>query len=156
MSLPVAPMIDGDEVGDVRGRAAHVHDPNFDIMKTKHAHDPTIRFEEYMYWASITRAEQEVENQKFLASQTHKSLKNHVLAFFGAGRIDAPAGANTPPAAPESPIGDEKKDASSKEAVITGVTPDEWKQASRAIRTAGWGGVFYLITTDILGPFSTP
>lgn len=35
------------------------------------------------------------------------------------------------------------------------ISDDEWVQASRAARTATWGAVFYLITTDILGPFST-
>ena len=37
-----------------------------------------------------------------------------------------------------------------------GVTPAEWEQAQRAGRTASWGAIFYLITTDILGPFSIP
>lgn len=36
------------------------------------------------------------------------------------------------------------------------VSDAEWKNASRAVRTAGWTSVFYLITTDILGPFSVP
>lgn len=35
-------------------------------------------------------------------------------------------------------------------------TDEEWFQASRAMRTATWGAVFYLITTDILGPYSVP
>lgn len=35
------------------------------------------------------------------------------------------------------------------------VSDEEWVQASRAARTATWSAVFYLITTDILGPFST-
>ena len=37
-----------------------------------------------------------------------------------------------------------------------GITEDEWYNAQRAVRTATWGSVFYLITTDILGPFSVP
>ncbi|KAK3669944.1 hypothetical protein LTR78_010195 [Recurvomyces mirabilis] len=37
-----------------------------------------------------------------------------------------------------------------------GVTPDEYYNAQRAVRTATWGSVFYLITTDILGPYSVP
>lgn len=36
------------------------------------------------------------------------------------------------------------------------VSDSEWKNASRAVRTAGWSSIFYLITTDILGPFSVP
>jgi len=35
------------------------------------------------------------------------------------------------------------------------ISDEEWVTASRAARTATWGAVFYLITTDILGPFST-
>ena len=37
-----------------------------------------------------------------------------------------------------------------------GVAPAEWERAQRAARTASWGAIFYLITTDILGPFSIP
>jgi len=36
------------------------------------------------------------------------------------------------------------------------ITDEEYVQASRAVRTATWGAVSYLITTDILWPFSTP
>jgi len=38
------------------------------------------------------------------------------------------------------------------------LTPDEEERenASRALRLAGWAAVFYLITTDILGPFNAP
>ncbi|KAG2362953.1 hypothetical protein BDR07DRAFT_1484177 [Suillus spraguei] len=36
------------------------------------------------------------------------------------------------------------------------VTAGEYRAASGALRTATWGSVFYLITTDILGPYSTP
>lgn len=32
----------------------------------------------------------------------------------------------------------------------------EWKQAARAMRTASWGTIFYVITTDILGWASCP
>ena len=37
-------------------------------------------------------------------------------------------------------------------------TPDklERENASRALRLASWASVFYLITTDILGPFNAP
>ncbi|CAA7271203.1 unnamed protein product [Cyclocybe aegerita] len=33
---------------------------------------------------------------------------------------------------------------------------EERANASRALRLAGWGSIFYLITTDILGPFNAP
>lgn len=37
-----------------------------------------------------------------------------------------------------------------------GITDDEWYNAQRSVRTATWGSIFYLITTDILGPYSVP
>lgn len=37
-----------------------------------------------------------------------------------------------------------------------GVDNSEWALASRAARTASWGAIFYLITTDILGPYTVP
>jgi hypothetical protein len=36
------------------------------------------------------------------------------------------------------------------------VSDGEWHQAQRAARTAGWAAVFYLITTDVLGPYTVP
>ena len=33
---------------------------------------------------------------------------------------------------------------------------DEMLNARRALRTASWAAIFYLITTDILGPFNAP
>jgi hypothetical protein len=36
------------------------------------------------------------------------------------------------------------------------VSQEEWNTAARATRTATWSAVFYLITTDILGPGSVP
>jgi len=36
------------------------------------------------------------------------------------------------------------------------VTDEEWQNSSRALRTASWAAIFYLITTDILGPFNVP
>ena len=32
----------------------------------------------------------------------------------------------------------------------------EWRTAARALRTAGWGTIFYLVTTDILGWSGAP
>lgn len=36
------------------------------------------------------------------------------------------------------------------------VTDAEWRTAARALRTASWGTIFYLITTDILGWSGAP
>ena len=36
------------------------------------------------------------------------------------------------------------------------VSDEEWRTAARALRTASWGTIFYVMTTDILGWGSTP
>ncbi|KAM0691527.1 hypothetical protein Q7P36_010298 [Cladosporium allicinum] len=38
----------------------------------------------------------------------------------------------------------------------TTVSDAEWQQAQHAGRTAGWAAIFYLISTDVLGPYSVP
>ncbi|KAK0631084.1 hypothetical protein B0T17DRAFT_239863 [Bombardia bombarda] len=62
MSLPTAPMIDGDVGGDVRSNAVQAPGAATngvpDVNHTAHTHDPTVSFEEYMYYAEITRKEE--------------------------------------------------------------------------------------------------
>lgn len=74
------------------------------------------------------------------------------------GQPDSPDSGST--GGEKSGIDDEKKanaqSPTQPPAYDMRVTEAEWKNASRAVRTAGWSSVFYLITTDILGPFSTP
>ncbi|KIK78020.1 hypothetical protein PAXRUDRAFT_347790 [Paxillus rubicundulus Ve08.2h10] len=48
-----------------------------------------------------------------------------------------------------------EKKVESDEVALT-VTDAEYRAASSSLRTASWGTIFYLITTDILGPYSTP
>jgi hypothetical protein len=105
-------------------------------------YDPSISFEEYLYYAQITRAEEAEENERHLALRGPTTFKSLIKDRFSKGHHATAARAIT----------GEKTGSN----IVTGVTEAEWKQASRAVRTAGWGGVFYLIVTDILGPFSTP
>lgn len=128
-------------------------------------HDPSITFEEYVYWAEITRAEEKLANERFIAAQGPRSWKNTLKNRFSTAK-DVPESYGTPPATTLAPsdkdVIDEKtvipgrSDHSPKPVRTSAVTDAEWKTASRAVRTAGWSGVFYLITTDILGPFSVP
>ena len=176
-------MLDGTEGEDVRAGPVARRDVAAP-PQTESRHDPSITFEEYMYWATITRADELVDNAKYIAERGPVTLKSLVKDRFStykytpqaAVRPEKPA---APPAADaasgnqldektgdkeqetgsdSSTTGDNTLDSrpSGDDEVITSVTADEWKRASRAIRTAGWGGVFYLITTDILGPFSAP
>ncbi|UKZ78770.1 hypothetical protein TrVFT333_006515 [Trichoderma virens FT-333] len=98
--------------------------------------DSDIPIEEYIYFAKLSRARE---------SQTPPQSR-HVTAS-----IDA-----------LSPVRD-AIDQSVKESgehapqafAPLDISEGEWTQASRAARTATWASIFYLITTDVLGPFST-
>ncbi|PHH82174.1 hypothetical protein CDD82_6796 [Ophiocordyceps australis] len=87
----------------------------------------TPSFEEMMYWASITRREEDVAKQT--RQNTAVSI-SRITRFIFKGRVRP-----------------------SDEAAVT---EQEWRKASRAMRTTGWGAVFYLITTDVLGPYAAP
>jgi hypothetical protein len=119
---------------------------HFDLTHTAHAHNPSIRFEEYMYYASITRAEEKAAEELHQRQHRSTTVASLLKDRFSKGRAHRT----------DSPVERERNNGENESAVITGVTSSEWKNASRAVRTAGWSAVFYLITTDILGPFSTP
>ena len=115
-------------------------------------HNPLVSFEEYVYYASITRAEENIANEAYVLAQGPKSVKKMIMGRFSKGHH-----ANATPVNESEVVASEKDGVpSSPNASGRGVTDAEWKQASRALRTCGWGSIFYLITTDILGPFSTP
>jgi len=128
------------------------------------AHDSSVSFEEYAYYASITRAEEKVENERLVAAAGPKSFKSVIKNRFT--NYKAPVAADSPsePSSPsEKHIGMNEKDSNGNQMIPVNngqdrmrVTDAEYHNASRAIRTAGWSSIFYLVTTDILGPFSTP
>ncbi|KAK4692319.1 hypothetical protein P7C71_g4858, partial [Lecanoromycetidae sp. Uapishka_2] len=100
-------------------------------------HDPAVTFEEYQYYARRTREEEKLlESPKLRWREiiNRKTTKN-------AHPIDSgPDGAML-----EVNFTNEKHRIE--------ITDEEWRNASRAMRTASWGAAFYLITTDILGPY---
>ncbi|KAJ7234650.1 putative amino acid transporter [Mycena rebaudengoi] len=93
-------------------------------------HDPDITFEEYYYYAQLTRAEED--------SQTVTGYETNLLSLVFPSKSQG---------------GVVKEKSASSDAVIS---DEEWTNASRALRTATRGAAFYLITTDILGPFGLP
>lgn len=111
--------------------------------------DPTVSFFEYRYWAKIEREEERQAEKLFLERRGPMTPKKMIMSRFSKGvhhenkKMQAQA----------------NRDASLTE--TTGVSPDgntsdssleqDWKTASRAMRTAGWGSIFFLVTTDILG-----
>ncbi|KAL8693875.1 MAG: hypothetical protein Q9218_001384 [Villophora microphyllina] len=105
--------------------------------------DPNITFEEYHYYAKLSRTHpSEVADPYTSASVSPVSRYNPFKKHKSIGEA--------------YPTADEKGSNGSPTAdAWHNVSNQEYLQASRALRTATWGAVFYLITTDILGPFST-
>ena len=110
-------------------------------------HDSSVTFEEYYYFAQQTRAE-ETENKGVGAADTQGIMSVLFPSKSGGGAV----------------VHGEKKDAGalmpsvnvSDQGTRALITDEEWTNASRAVRTATTGAIFYLITTDILGPFALP
>jgi hypothetical protein len=115
--------------------------------------DESITFEDYHFWANRSR-----EYEK------HIEVGNLGLAGIGKLLVGKKQTVDVQPIAiapPEKSSLSEKgglgSPSDSNEKIDRyGVTESEWEIAQRATRTATWGSVFYLITTDILGPFNVP
>lgn len=124
--------------------------------------DSTVTYEEYVYWAKIER-EMEVEENKVFQAEHGSPLKESIKGVFSkdarqkakadkAARLQTlqhldekqPAGVVTNVAEQHSSAGQLK------------VSDAEWRNAARALRTASWGQMFFLITTDILGWSGAP
>ena len=103
-------------------------------------HDAAVTFEEYRYYAQRTREEEKnLESPKLRWREiiNRSSNKDTPAAQAGADHNDG-----------EVP----EKNFATKETRLL-ITDEEWTNASRAMRSASWGAAFYLITTDILGPY---
>lgn len=125
------------------------------------AHDSSVTFEEYAYWASITRAEEKAADERWRAARGPRTFMSTIKGRFSKGQINDAAPVETASDASSAGLGEKGEKGASPgeqkpEVDMMRVTPEELKLASRAVRTAGWSSVFYLVTTDILGPFSVP
>lgn len=100
-------------------------------------HDSKVSFHEYQYYARLTRQEQD----NLPPAKAGKNLIAYVI-----------------PNLQKSPATEvERVDLNtSNPETRKHITDEEWENASRALRTATAGAIFYLITTDILGPFGLP
>ena len=108
--------------------------------RMRRLHDPQVSFQEYRHYADITRAEQD----QLPAPKAGKNFFAYLIPNMqkletGVLEADAQLDINTSDPEKRRHISD-----------------DEWVNASRALRTATAGAIFYLITTDILGPFGLP
>ncbi|KZF25025.1 amino acid transporter-like protein [Xylona heveae TC161] len=116
-------------------------------------HDSSVQFEEYLYYASLTRT--------FEAQQSEANITTRRLSAFWR-RFGPMHDKNSQPKAENSaeksaePKPDPKISPSSTLSSQSLVSDEDWYHIARARRAATWGTVFYLITTDILGPWSVP
>jgi hypothetical protein len=123
--------------------------------------DSTVTYEEYVYWAKIEREMEIEENKVFQAehgSPLRESIKN---TFSKTGRQKAKADKEARLQAlarldEKQPAGVVTDVDVAQPADPLKVSDAEWRTAARALRTASWGQMFFLITTDILGWSGAP
>ncbi|EPE06646.1 amino acid transporter [Ophiostoma piceae UAMH 11346] len=127
---------DKETVGEISPAAVKPQD--------RAVHDPSVSFEEYHYYAKQTRLEEE--------KYPRTSYETTFWSLVFPPKSDAGV----------QPVAKIETEAAADKVAHTGannnvaVSDDEWVNASRALRTATRGAIFYLITTDILGPFGLP
>lgn len=121
--------------------------------------DPTVTFEEFRYWAKIERELEDQENRTYKETRGPRTLKSTIAGRFSKGVHHE----NAKRAAAAKEAGDEKSPAVIGESAVGPSTPStvavtdaEWRTAARALRTASWGSIFFLVTTDILGWSGAP
>lgn len=99
-------------------------------------HDSSVTFEEYHFYAKRTREEEKTLESPVL------NWREVILRKKAGAKHDGPG--NEVHLTAENFANREHR---------AEITDEEWTNASRAYRTASWGACFYLITTDILGPY---
>lgn len=114
-----------------------------------------VTFAEYQYYASITRAREKRENEEYLRSRKPVSFVSLLKDRFNSGNQQILHQLDVLDETQDSQ-GEKTNGKSAPTAQASSASTDERHLANRALRTAGWGSVFYLITTDVLGPSSTP
>lgn len=100
-------------------------------------HDTDVTFQEYQYYARLTREEQE----NIPKSKAGKNIAAYLIPSLQKSEQNEVEVVQANTSDPEKRVE---------------ITDQEWTNASRALRTATAGAIFYLITTDILGPFGLP
>ncbi len=116
----------------------------FSIEAAQVHNDTSVLFEEYLHYAKITRAEERAYEGNLIKRKDPWSLGGIIKNRFSKGHVhevNAIVGEDTIVTTHNN---------------FSTVTDIEWRRASRALRTASWGSIFFLITTDILGPSGAP
>jgi hypothetical protein len=125
--------------------------------------DPTILFEEYLHYAKITRREEREAEKAIEKKWFFKRMIKNRFSKGQTGTVIEVAVRQL------SELGGEKNEETTVErgdpfdafnnltySHPSHVSDAEWKALSRGVRTVGWSTCFYLITSDIIGPFGIP
>lgn len=153
--------------------AMHFDEGQYVKPQFRKLHDNSVKFEEYYHYSRLTRAEEDLMNAR--DEQEGKSTGGGFLSTLFPTKNNAGA-ATTAAAERQGSLVNEKLNLADPQAMMQ-ITDEEWKNASRALRTASASAIFYLITTgkprgemrlasrvpgtdmchlDILGPFGLP
>ena len=120
----------------------------YTLPQMRKIHDSAVTFEEYHYYAEKTRAEEDASANQERDSGGSRGILSVILptkSDKGVERVGEKRGSMI---AQTVNLSNPDKRAE--------ISDEEWTNANRALRTATWGAIFYLITTDILGPFALP
>lgn len=121
--------------------------------------DGSVTFEEYIYWAKIERADEVERNRLYVEKRGPLNITKVIKNRFSKGIHHEEKKER------EATQAITNAETNEKTGVVSGsdpspsplsVTEEEWRTAARALKTASWGTVFFLITTDILGWGSCP
>ena len=121
----------------------HVVQATYIKPQARKLYDRDVSFEEYHYYALQTREEEQHYEPPTL--NWRELILRKKKAHDAGGQTNGAA---------EAPAKDHFDTNFANREKRMHISDEEWANASRAFRTAGWGAAFYLITTDILGPYS--
>jgi hypothetical protein len=130
---------------DIDPISRQLEDPNY---------SPSI--EECMYWAEKEREHEKEMSRRHGDSDEAGHYGSLFKKLFRSNSNNATQTGNNAVGSSDDRASSEKEDEKIHGDGVVTVTSAEREQAYRAFRTAGWISVFYLITTDILGPYSAP
>lgn len=108
---------------------------------------PGVTFEEYRHWAQVERAEEAENNRIYVAERGPMTLGKLIKGRFSKGVHHE----NAKKAEREAALQGSAEKGTAPVPKPGAPTEEEWKTAARALRTASWGTIFFLVTTDILG-----
>lgn len=120
----------------------------YTLPQMRKLHDASVTFEEYNYYARKTRAEEDSD----AAEERSAAGTTGILGVIFPSKSDKGV----------ERVGEKRGSVIAATVNLSNpdkraqISDEEWTNANRALRTATWGAIFYLITTDILGPFGLP